>query len=410
VERSLEMLVGLLGILKAGGAYVPLDPEYPQERLRFILEDAQVSVLLTQQQLVEKLSECQAQLISLDTNWQFISQLSQENPITDVQAINLAYVIYTSGSTGKPKGVQISHKSVSNFLSAMQQRPGITEQDTLLAVTTISFDIAALEIFLPITVGASLVIARRDVTLDGRELFDLLVKSKATIMQATPATWRLLLDSNFQFSDLKILCGGEALPWDLVNELLARSASFWNLYGPTETTIWSSVCQLESSESLISIGRPIDNTQIYILDQNLQPVPVGVPGELHIGGAGLAKGYLNRPELTQEKFIPNPFEEAEGSRLYKSGDLARYLPDGNIEYLGRIDNQVKIRGFRIELGEIETALSQHPQVQASYVIAREDTPGDKRLVAYIVPQLEVTLVISELRSDLKKKLPDYMGP
>ncbi|QLE41852.1 amino acid adenylation domain-containing protein [Nostoc sp. C052] len=417
VERSLEMVVGLLGILKAGGAYVPLDPEYPQERLRFILEDAQVSVLLTQQHLVDKLPECHAQLISLDTNWQFISQLTQENPITDVQASNLAYVIYTSGSTGKPKGVQISHKSVSNFLSAMQQRPGITEQDTLLAVTTISFDIAALEIFLPITVGASLVIAPRDVTLDGRELFDLLVKSKATIMQATPATWRLLLDSNFQFSDLKILCGGEALPWDLVNELLARSASLWNLYGPTETTIWSSVCQLESSESLISIGRPIDNTQIYILDQNLQPVPVGVPGELHIGGAGLARGYLNRPELTQEKFIPNPFEEAGGrrqeagrSRLYKTGDLARYLPDGNIEYLGRIDNQVKIRGFRIELGEIEAALSQHPHVQASCVITREDNRGDKRLVAYIVPQPQVALTISELRSDLKSKLPDYMVP
>ncbi|MCW5317887.1 amino acid adenylation domain-containing protein [Nostoc sp. KVJ3] len=427
VERSLEMVVGLLGILKAGGAYVPLDPEYPQERLRFILEDAQVSVLLTQQHLVEKLPGCQAQLVSLDTNWQFISQLAQENPITDVQAINLAYVIYTSGSTGKPKGVQISHKSVSNFLSAMQQRPGITEQDTLLAVTTISFDIAALEIFLPISVGACLVIARRDVTLDGRELFDLLVKSKATIMQATPATWRLLLDSNFQSRDLKILCGGEALPWDLVNELLARSASVWNLYGPTETTIWSSVCQLESSESLISIGRPIDNTQIYILNQNLQPVPVGIPGELHIGGAGLARGYLNRPDLTQEKFIPNPFGRSRraalrlrsvtgeqggwgGELLYKTGDLARYLPDGNIEYLGRIDNQVKIRGFRIELGEIEVALSQHPHVQASCVIAREDTPGDKRLVAYIVPQPQVTLTVSELRSDLKKKLPDYMVP
>ncbi|MFN6567973.1 amino acid adenylation domain-containing protein [Dendronalium sp. ChiSLP03b] len=433
VERSLEMVVGLLGILKAGGTYVPLDPEYPQERLRFILEDAQVSVLLSQHHLVEKLPECQAQLVSLDTNWQLISQLTQENAIADVQASNLAYVIYTSGSTGQPKGVQISHKSVSNFLSAMQQRPGITKQDTLLAITTISFDIAALEIFLPITVGACLVIASRNVTLDGRELFDLLVKSKATIMQATPATWRLLLDSNYQFSNLKILCGGEALPWDLVNQLLDKSTSLWNLYGPTEATIWSSVCQLESNESLISIGRPIDNTQIYILDQNLQPVPVGVPGELHIGGAGLARGYLNRPELTQEKFIPNPFSGGRGQgagekcglgvspsgatsgsrgreRLYKTGDLARYLPDGKIEYLGRIDNQVKIRGFRIELGEIEAVLSQHPNVQASCVIACEDIRGDKQLVAYIVVQPQVTLTISELRSDLKKKLPDYMVP
>jgi amino acid adenylation domain-containing protein/non-ribosomal peptide synthase protein (TIGR01720 family) len=419
VERSLEMVVGLLGILKAGGAYVPLDPEYPIERLSFILEDAQVSVLLTQQQLVEKLPECQAQLVSLDTNWQFISQLPPENPITDVQASNLAYVIYTSGSTGQPKGVQILHNAVSNFLCAMQQRPGITKQDILLGITTISFDIAALEIFLPITVGARLVIARRDVTLDGRELFNLLIKSKATIMQATPATWRLLLDSNYQFSDLKILCGGEALPWDLVNKLLARSASLWNLYGPTETTIWSSVCQLESNQSLISIGRPIDNTQIYILDQNLQPLPVGIPGELHIGGASLARGYLNRPELTQEKFIPNPFGRSRGAgeqgskgeeRLYKTGDLARYLPDGNIEYLGRIDHQVKIRGFRIELGEIEAALSQHSQVQASCVIAREDNRGDKRLIAYIVPQPEITPTVSLLRSFLKEKLPEYMVP
>ncbi|MDZ8064929.1 MAG: amino acid adenylation domain-containing protein [Nostoc sp. DedQUE08] len=425
VERSLEMVVGLLGILKAGGTYVPLDPEYPQERLRFILEDAQVSVLLSQHHLVEKLPECQAQLVNLDTDWQLISQLAQENAlvqltvgIANAQASNLAYVIYTSGSTGQPKGVQISHKSVSNFLSAMQQRPGITKQDTLLAITTIAFDIAALEIFLPITVGACLVIASRDVTLDGRELFDLLVKSQATIMQATPATWRLLLDSNYQFSDLKILCGGEALPWDLVNQLLAKSASLWNLYGPTEATIWSSVSQLESNESLISIGRPIDNTQIYILDQNLQPVPVGVPGELHIGGAGLARGYFNRPELTQEKFIPNPFSGGRGQgagsrereRLYKTGDLARYLPDGKIEYLGRIDNQVKIRGFRIELGEIEAVLGQHPNVQASCVIAREDIRDDKRLVAYIVPEPQVTLTISELRSVLKEKLPDYMLP
>ncbi|MDF5728544.1 MAG: amino acid adenylation domain-containing protein [Rhizonema sp. PD38] len=458
VERSSEMVVGLLGILKAGGAYVPLDPEYPQERLRFILEDAQVSVLLSQHHLVEKLPECQAQLISLDTNWQMISQLPQENPIslrvrqfrldgnrpsgspvphrdgnrqdggwshqdsnclTDVQASNLVYVIYTSGSTGQPKGVQISHKSVSNFLSAMQQCPGITKQDTLLAITTISFDIAALEIFLPITVGASMVIARRDVTLDGKELFDLLVKSKVTIMQATPATWRLLLDSNFQSSNLKILCGGEALPWDIVNKLLARSSSMWNLYGPTETTIWSSVCQLESNESLISIGRPISNTQIYILDQNLQLVPIGVPGELYIGGVSLARGYLNRSELTQEKFIPNPFvggrgeteyQSSNSERLYKTGDLARYLADGNIEYLGRIDNQVKMRGFRIELGEIEAALSQHKDVQTSVVIVREDNESDKRLIGYIVTQPEQTPTISQVRSFLKSKLPEYMVP
>ncbi|MBD2517741.1 amino acid adenylation domain-containing protein, partial [Nostoc sp. FACHB-973] len=414
VERSLEMVVGLLGILKAGGAYVPLDPEYPIERLSFILKDAQLSVLLAQQGLIDKLPEHQGQLVNLDTDWQVISQFSQDNLITATQTRSLAYVIYTSGSTGQPKGVQISHNAVSNFLSAMQQRPGITKEDILLGITTIAFDIAALEIFLPITVGASLVIARRDVTLDGRELLDLLVKSKATIMQATPATWRLLLEANYQSSHLKVLCGGEALPWDLANQLLARSASLWNLYGPTETTIWSSVCQLESQDSLISIGRAIANTQLYILDQNLQPVPIGVPGELHIGGAGLARGYFNRPELTQEKFIPNPFDKSlvkgEKSKLYKTGDLVRYLPDGNIEYLGRIDNQVKIRGFRIELGEIEAVLGQHEHVQVCCVIARVDNPGDKRLVAYIVPQPQQTPKVSELHSFLKEKLPQYMVP
>ncbi|MBX9258921.1 non-ribosomal peptide synthase/polyketide synthase, partial [Desmonostoc muscorum CCALA 125] len=414
VERSIDMVVGLLGILKAGGAYVPLDPEYPIERLSFILKDAQLSVLLAQQRLIDKLPEHQGRLVNLDTDWQVISQFSQENPITATQTRSLAYVIYTSGSTGQPKGVQISHDAVSNFLSAMQQRPGITKEDILLGITTIAFDIAALEIFLPITVGASLVIARRDATLDGRELLDLLVKSKATIMQATPATWRLLLEANYQSSHLKVLCGGEALPWDLANQLLANSSSLWNLYGPTETTIWSSVCQLDSQDSLISIGRAIANTQLYILDQNLQPVPIGVPGELHIGGAGLARGYFNRPELTQEKFIPNPFDKSlvkgEKSKLYKTGDLARYLPDGNIEYLGRIDNQVKIRGFRIELGEIEAVLSQHEHVQVCCAIARVDNPGDKRLVAYIVPQPQQTPKVSELHSFLKEKLPQYMVP
>ncbi|RAM51470.1 MAG: hypothetical protein C6Y22_11415, partial [Hapalosiphonaceae cyanobacterium JJU2] len=398
VERSLEMVVGLLGILKAGGTYVPLDPEYPTERLNFILKDAQPRVLLTQHSLLDKLPECQAQLVCLDTDAQVISQLSHDNPITVIQTSSLAYVIYTSGSTGQPKGVQISHEAVSNFLSAMQQRPGITKQDILLGITTIAFDIAGLEIFLPLTVGASLVIAPREATLDGRQLLDLLVKSKATIMQATPATWRLLLEANYQSNQLKILCGGEALPSDLANQLLALGGSLWNLYGPTETTIWSSVCQLESQSSLISIGRAIANTQFYILDQNQQPVPVGVPGELHIGGAGLARGYLNRPELTQEKFIPNPFSKETGSRLYKTGDLARYLENGNIEYLGRIDNQVKIRGFRIELGEIETVLSQYPHVQTCCVIAR-------CRLSFMLEDASVKVLLTQ--QHLRKRLPKH---
>jgi len=303
---------------------------------------------------------------------------------------------------------------VSNFLYAIQQRPGITEQDRLLGITTIAFDIAALEIFLPITVGASLVIARRDVTLDGKQLLDLLIKSQATIMQATPATWRLLLEADYQSHHLKILCGGEALSWDLANQLCAKSASLWNLYGPTEATIWSSVDQVESKENLISIGRPIPNTQIYILDQQLQPVPIGVPGELHIAGAGLARGYLNRPELTAEKFISNPLSSDPNARLYKTGDLARWLPNGHVECLGRIDYQVKVRGFRIELGEIEANLVQHPAVKEAIAVVREDIPGEKVLVSYFVPaslKAEDNYdLIAQLRQLLKEHLPHFMLP
>ncbi|TAF08476.1 MAG: non-ribosomal peptide synthetase, partial [Nostocales cyanobacterium] len=409
VERSLEMVIGLLGILKAGGAYLPLDPEYPIERLQFILEDAQVRFLLTQQNLVNHLPTNQAQIICLDGDWDIISQASVNHLSTQVRGNNLAYVIYTSGSTGKPKGVQIVHHAVVNFLTAMQQQPGITQDDILLGVTTISFDIAALEIFLPMTVGARLIIASRQVTIDGQQLAELLLNSQTTIMQATPATWRLLLENNCDLSNLKILCGGEALPGDLAQKLSTQGASLWNLYGPTEATIWSSVYEIQPENDLISIGRPINNTQFYVLDQNLQPVPVGVPGELHIGGAGLAKGYLNRPELTAEKFIANPFDNGK-TKLYKTGDLVRYLKDGNIEYISRIDNQVKVRGFRIELGEIETLLSQQENVQIACVIVREDTPGDQRLVAYIVPQPQQTPTPNILRQFLKAKLPDYMIP
>ena len=411
VERSLEMVVGLLGILKAGGAYVPLDPNYPDERLSFMLSDAQVPVLLTQQQLVADLPNHKAVVVCLDTDWHYIAEHCQKNPITEVISHNLAYTIYTSGSTGQPKGVQILHSNVVNFLCAMRQQPGMTADDILLGVTTFTFDIAALEIFLPIIVGARLVIAKCEVTIDGKQLLDLLVNSGVTVMQATPATWQLLLEAGWQNSHkLKILCGGEALPKKLANQLQARSTSLWNVYGPTETTIWSLVSQVDSEEGLISIGRPIANTEVYILDRHLQPVPIGVPGELHIGGAGLARGYLNRPELTEDKFIPNPFSHEKGARLYKTGDLARYLSERSIECLGRIDFQVKMRGFRIELGEIEALLSQNPGVLQTVVIAREDVPGDRRLVAYVVLNQELAPTTTDLRRILKEKLPDYMVP
>ncbi|MCT7952163.1 amino acid adenylation domain-containing protein [Ancylothrix sp. C2] len=434
VERSLEMVVGLLGILKAGGAYVPLDPAYPPERIALMLEDAQIPVLLTQKKLLKTLPQNSASTVFLDAEWDAISSctnraLSIPNPA------NLAYVIYTSGSTGKPKGVQITHPSVVNFLTSIRQQLAITDRDVWLAVTSLSFDIAALEIFLPITTGSRLIVASKSVTSDGQKLLETLLNSGATVMQATPATWKMLLAAGWQKSNqLKILCGGEALPQKLSDQLLLRGASVWNLYGPTETTIWSTIYQLDGKK-LVSIGRPIANNEIYILDRYLMPVPVGVFGELHIGGAGLSRGYLNRPELTAEKFISNPFAEGGihasfiehsssltvSKYLYKTGDLARYLPDGNIEFIGRIDNQVKVRGFRIELGEIEAVISQYPTVREVIALVREDNPGDKRLVAYIVANSELlngdrnttpkfSEFINNLRVFLKQKLPHYMMP
>ena len=421
MERSLEMVIALLAILKAGGAYVPLDPAYPKERLAFMMEDARVQVLMTRAGIATGLS-C-AKTVRMDSDAEEIARQSDANPTSMARSSNLAYVIYTSGSTGKSKGVQISHRSVVNFLTSMRQQPGLVEEDVLLSVTTLSFDIAALEIFLPLTAGARLVLVSREVATDGARLSAQLAKSGATVMQATPATWRLLLEAGWEGNRrLKILCGGEALDRELANQLLKKCAALWNLYGPTETTIWSAAYKVDSgsdfkSESetgAVPIGRPIANTQLYLLDRHLQPVPVGVTGELHIGGDGLARGYLNRPELTAEKFIGNPFigdsEARFSNRLYKTGDLARYLPDGSIDFLGRNDYQVKIRGFRIELGEIEAALALHPSVQRAVVLAREDASGGKRLVAYIVPKSGEKVPIDGLRNLLREKLPAHMVP
>ncbi|TYT70381.1 amino acid adenylation domain-containing protein [Microcystis aeruginosa KLA2] len=416
VERSLEMIVGLLGILKASGAYVPLDPDYPIERIIFMLEDAAVKVLLTQQELIDKLPEHQAQLICLDADWELISQFSQDNPITDVQATNLAYVIYTSGSTGQPKGVMLSHSNLSNHMFWMQETFPLTKTDRVLQKTPFSFDASVWEFYAPLLVGGQLLIAQPGGHTDSDYLLKTIAQQQVTTVQLVPSLLQMLLEQggieNCQLLK-RVFCGGEILPVALQEKLLSQlNVNLCNLYGPTEccidVTFWN--CQREMYGQRIPIGRPISNTQIYILDSNLQSLPVGIPGELHIGGAGLARGYLNRPELTQEKFIPNPFSNYPDSRLYKTGDLARYLPDGNIEYLGRIDNQVKIRGFRIELGEIETVLKQHSQVQSSVIIDQEDTSGNKRLVAYIVPQKETTPTPNELRQFLKEKLPDYMIP
>ncbi len=422
VERSLEMMVGLLGILKAGGAYVPLDPEYPPERLAYVLEDTQAPVLLTQKKLLATLAEItkpgkstgESQnrlLVCLDRGWNEIIREGKDNPENQTNPENLAYVIYTSGSTGRPKGVQIPHSALVNFLCSMRERPGLTNKDTLFAVTTLSFDIAGLELYLPLMVGARLVIADRELAADGARLAKKLTEFAATTVQATPVTWQMLLEAGWKNTNVpKILCGGEALPNELSNRLLTRSSSLWNMYGPTETTIWSALNRVEFGEGSISIGRPIANTQIYILDRCLQPVPVGVTGELYVGGAGLSRGYLREAELTAKNFLPDPFSFQEGARLYRTGDLARYLANGNIQFLGRIDNQVKIRAYRIELGEIEIVLAQRAGVGGAVVLAREDVAGEKRLVAYVSGNNEPIPTVNELQTCLKQKLPQYMVP
>ena len=411
MERSLEMVVGLLGILKAGGAYLPLDPDYPQERLALVLSDARPRVLLTQQTLRPRLPSG-PEVVLLDASRKAIEHESAENPSAAAGPANLAYVIYTSGSTGIPKGVQIEHRSVVNFLTSMQREPGLSREDVLVAVTTLSFDIAGLEIYLPLITGAQIVLARPEVSRDGTRLIDLLRRSKATVMQATPATWRLLLEAGWPGSPgLKVLCGGEAMAPELACQLTERGQTVWNLYGPTETTIWSAAYRVNGQDDgVVPIGRPIANTQICVLDSHLQPVPAGVRGEIYIGGDGVARGYLDRPELTAERFIANPFCGGAGARLYKTGDLGRYLADGNLECLGRVDHQVKLRGFRIELGEIESVLGQHPSVREAAAGICDDASGEKRLVAYCVTKGQPGPSSGALRAFLRKKLPDYMVP
>jgi amino acid adenylation domain-containing protein len=408
VERSLDMLVSLLATLKAGCAYVPLDPTHPEQRLRHIVNDAEVAALITDGTVDDSLAPAGTPTIHLRREIGNIAASSPMAPAVQVRPDDLAYVIYTSGSTGLPKGVEVSHAAVVNFLTSMAREPGMSPDDILFAVTTISFDIAGLELYLPLSVGARVVIAESDAVIDGFVLLLQLAQCGATHMQATPVTWRLLLEAGFQSNaGFKMLCGGEALPRELADRLLTGQGTLWNMYGPTETTIWSSCCQVTADSSAITVGQPIANTQFYVLDRHDQPVAHGVPGQLHIGGDGVAVGYHKRSALTAERFVKNPFAPG---RMYRTGDLAKWLPNGRLQVLGRMDHQVKLRGFRIETGEIESVLMRQGGLAAVTVILNEDNPGAPRLVTYYVAGAGQSPSEEQLRASLADELPDYMIP
>jgi amino acid adenylation domain-containing protein len=410
LSRTVDLLVGLLGILKSGGAYVPLEAELPSSRLSYILEDAGPLIVLTERSLLDRLPPTSAHVMCLDdlTEWE---DETEQNVDRTLHPTDLAYILYTSGTTGRPKGVAVIHAALVNFLTAMSQKPGVTAADTLLAVTTLGFDIAGLELYLPLIVGARVVLADRETARDGQQLIERLRTSGATLLQGTPATWRMLFEAGWKGDrQLTALCGGEALSMELAHTLQRYTKSAWNLYGPTETTIWSSAWLIQPESDLIPLGQPIANTQLYVLDQWLNPVPPGIAGELYIGGAGLARGYWNQPALTAERFIPDACSGSAGARLYRTGDWCRLWADGKLEYLGRRDHQIKLRGYRIELREIEAVLALHPDVRESVVVAYSAESGDKRLVAYVAAHGGGATLTDSIRAFMKDRLPGYMLP
>ena len=407
INRSTDMVGALLGSLKAGASYVPLDPEFPEQRLSLMLEDAAPKVLLTSRELADEIPSGSWTILAMED----LEPSADPPAVAGLTAESLAYLIYTSGSTGTPKGVEIPHRAAINFLESMRREPGMSDKDRLLAVTTLSFDISLLEIFLPLLSGGTTVIARRSDVKDGRRLANLLEDEEITVMQATPATWQMLLDSGWEGRNgLKIFCGGEALPRQLANVLVNSASEVWNLYGPTETTVWSTLEKVTESDAAVTIGRPIGNTQVYVLDSRHQPVPVGFTGDLWIGGEGLARGYRNRADLTSDAFQEIKLPGGKTERLYRTGDLARWTREGVLECLGRVDFQVKLHGVRMELGDIETQLESHPAVSRAVVVKRDDLPGGEGLVGYLIPSEGIPWDSSGLRQFLSERLPTSYLP
>ncbi len=412
LNRSTEMVISLLGIIKVGAIYLPLDPAFPPNRIQFMLEDSKCPYLITEKSTVESFGYYKGKLINVSE----YKSYDVDNTEEEITEESIVYILYTSGSTGNPKGVQIRHKSLVNFLLSMKETPGMRSEDSLLAVTTLSFDISGLEIYLPLITGSKVVIASKEETVDGRLLLEKL--KNVSVMQATPSTWKLLLESGWNEKlNLKALCGGEPLSKDLANKILDRVDELWNMYGPTETTIWSSCSKVEK-DGIIHLGKPIRNTQFYVVDSNNQFCALGVPGELLIGGEGLSIGYLKRSDLTLEKFVDNPFDKEKNTKVYRTGDLVKINNQYQIEFLGRIDDQVKIRGFRIELGEIESAIRKSALIKEAIVIVKEFDGGDKRLIAFITVSKEASAAvlldnsnfIADIKNRISKELPDYMVP
>ncbi len=410
LSRSCHWLPVLIGVMRAGGTYVPLDVIYPSSRIKYMLDASKAKFLFTEQEFLDGLPETTASITCIDTIEDQLMGFSISAPDHVISGDDLAYVIFTSGSTGNPKGVQVPHSAVANFLQSMAETPGLDADDVLLAITTLSFDISVLELFLPLIVGGTTVLANASDASEGARLSQLMTEHSVTVMQATPGTWRLLLASGWEGDrSLKALCGGEAFPADLKAPLLQRVSTLWNMYGPTETTIWSTCGELTAAQSEITVGKPIANTQCYVLDDEGRPCAPGVAGELNIGGLGVSKGYFEQADLTAKAFVNNPFSPSH-SIMYRTGDLAQWTSDGHIEVKGRIDSQVKIRGFRIELGEIETHMNELDSVHQCVATVREDRPGDQRLVAYVVFNDGGELSVVEMRKYLRQFLPGYMIP